>query len=179
MPNHYHFMTNDHSEDNVEIVLDETTEESSENANTELTIEEKEAIAKRKLKKIAKDFPHLLKPETPESDNKKTEQTQSQTKVLSEDEQLLAIELGQNKMPVKDSLDMARKIARRDGISVTEAYTSDEFANWADTYKKRETAKAAQLSATNGGKGSKVKDFKSDDLTPEEHQALFLKKIGR
>lgn len=78
-----------------------------------------------------------------------------------------------------EEVDQAEKIAKLEGVSLTEAINNDLFTLWKEKKDAEDKAKKAQLGASNGSPTSrKKKDISSSGLSKDEHKALWREKMG-
>lgn len=98
----------------------------------------------------------------------------SETSSLSE-EDLFAIK----QLDSQEELERARKIAKLEEISLSEAISSDLFTSWkaqkAEEKKKEEVAMGA--SRGSGSRGKK-KDLSTPGLSDKEHKEMFKRRMG-
>jgi len=119
------------------------------------------AIAERKAKKLEE------KPEV--------KQTKVETNSLSEDDILTITQVKD-----KSLIDQARKIARLEGITLTEAVNSTMFGYAKQAYEAQQREEKASMEASRGsGNRGQKKDFKTQGLSAAEHKELWNSRTGR
>lgn len=148
------------SEDETE----EETEEESPGSDDEVAeLKKRNAILQRKLKKATK----------PNEEPKK--ETQTAESLSREEAKLYAKGLED------DEVDRVIKIAKLDGVSLTEAYQSEDFKLYKEKKDREAKRAAAQLGAARGGSANagQSKDFNTPGLTEDDHKKLWKKSVGR
>lgn len=93
---------------------------------------------------------------------------------LSEDDILVI-----SKVQDKEALDMLRKIAMIENITLSEAMENNLYKAWSKEQAEIKRSQEAEIGASRGSiKGKKSKDFNTPGLTEEEHKAMFKKALG-
>lgn len=77
------------------------------------------------------------------------------------------------------AIERVKKIAAIEGITLTQAYASEDFGIWKSREVQKYKTDLAQLGASNGGQSTQTKDLNTPGLSEEEHKALFNKRNGR
>lgn len=157
------------TEDNESADNNEGTESESEDKK-ELTDEQKKGIAKRNLKKMLKQYPDLLEEDVKEEpkEEKPTSETLTRAEAI-----LVAKGLDES------GLEKVNRIAKLDGISIQEAYESEDFTIWQEKQTREKERKATQLGASGGKKGQSVKTLQSEGLSEEDHKKLFNQRLKK
>lgn len=147
-------------EEEPELEEDNSTEESEpqEGDSTEeiAELKKKHAIEMRKLRK------ELKKTETKEKDTAPQSLTREEAKLYAR-----GLE--------DDEVDRVIRIAKLDGISLTEAYNSDDFKSYKEKKERQAKREAAQLGAGKGASSNagQKKSLNTPGLTAEEHKKLW------
>lgn len=76
-----------------------------------------------------------------------------------------------------DAVEKIRRIAKVEGMSLTEAEQSDYFSIYQKKREQEETARKASLGSSKGGR-SKSKKVSDASLSEEDHKALARKRFG-
>lgn len=147
--------------------VEDTTEETQEESNTtdwEAEAKKWKAIAERKSRKV-----QTSKQEKPQTISK------PESNSLTEDDILVITTLQDREL-----IERARKIARLEGISLTEAVNSPMFNYAKQAYEEEQRKEKASMEASRGsGTRGQKKTLQTSGLTKEEHKALFNQRLGR
>lgn len=157
------------SEENTNQENETEVFEQEENSNAEGA--KIAAILERKNKKIAELEAQLNK------DGGKAEEKAEPQKTggLSREEAILFA-----KGLSEEAVNKASKIAKIEGISLTEATRDPMFTAWKQSEENRVKAEKANIGTSNGTKKApEKKSFESKDLSKEEHMELFNKRVGK
>jgi len=126
----------------------------------------------------AKETKQPPAPETPPSTPKKDDSgafTREEAKIFTQ-----IVNSGLPEELTDAAMERVGKIAALEGISIAEAYKTDDFKVWRDRKVQTYKHEQAQLGASRGGSStSQVKTFDSPGLTDAEHTALYMQKYGR
>ncbi len=156
------------SEDNT--AQENTPEVSHEQDSSDAEGKKIAAILERKNKKIAELEAQL----TRGSSTVEAPVASTNTGLSREEAILFAKGLSEQEV------DQASKIAKIEGISLTEALNDDMFVAWKEAQERKAKSAKAQLGASNGSPQSpEKKSFDSKGLEREDHKALFDKRLGR
>lgn len=79
----------------------------------------------------------------------------------------------------EEEVNKVSKIAQMEGVSLTDAASSEMFNLWKSAEDKKRKSQDASMAASKGApQAPKEKTFDSKDLSPDEHKELWKKKMG-
>jgi len=171
---------------NDEEVVEETTEEEAEVEETEAEEEEEEEEEQEddseadelraRLEQLEKENKTLKIQKAKIKSKKEAPKNSEQTAPSLSKEEVILFARGLS----EEEVEKVKTIAKLEGETPLVAAESDLFKLWKEKEDKKKETQETQLGASRGSvKVKPKKDFKSPELTPEEHKALWKKKMGR
>lgn len=166
----------DTSVDNEEV--NDTLNESNDSASSDGSDSDEKYLNAKKRAEIAeaklKELKNSLSTDTEEKEEKEDRKEVVQTGLSREEAILFAKGLSEEEVAKAD------KIAKVEGISLTEAIGNDMFVAWQKSNEDKIRSEKAQLGTSNGSpKVQAKKDFNTPGLSADDHKALFRKSIGK
>lgn len=157
---------------NEEELLEE--EESLEQDESDESVDDGGELEKLRSenKKLTEIIKRRKEREEKSSDSKPTQNSNSNSQVLSREEAILVASGF-----TEEDLDYLNVVAKGTGLSIKEAREHPLFATYLDKIAAEKKAKRAKLGAS---KGSSVnKPVSMAGLTPEQHQKIWKEKMGQ
>lgn len=158
----------DASVQDVDTSVDNDTNDTSGDDTRYLNQKLRAEKAEKEKKELEAELA-LLKKETKPAQEAKPVETG-----LSEDDILVI-----SRVQDKESIDMIRKVAKLEGITLTEAEQNPLYRSWANQRAEEKRQEQSQMGASKGsGSRKQTKDLSTPRLSEEEHKELW-KKLSR
>lgn len=152
---------------------EESTEKTQEEESEESTVESK-TVPYDRFKEVNDEL-KKLKQDRLDSVSKKPEKKAAPKNESLSEEDLFAIK----QLDDKDSLDYARKVAKLEDISLSEAIENPLFKSWQTNRVDEKKKEDSQMGASRGsGSRGKKKDFATPGVSPTDHKEMWKRKAG-
>ena len=166
-------------QEQTDVITEESstsTEEESNESSEDSTVESK-SVPYERFKEVNEELKRL-KQERLDAVSNKGEQKEApkpESKQGYTEEDLFVIKT----LDSVEELERVKKIAALDGVSLREAMQSEDFKFWKQARTEEQKREAASMEASKGsGTRGKKKTLHTPGLTPEEHKALWRRKMG-